>query len=124
MITKRLLSAIMGEQCVWSEPKGFIDEDTYPVYFFDRPECQNYDEYNIHVLQSKLKKWAFNQHTAILESAYVSKGSFTSSYCKLSIYFKGPRIEQNFHGDTEFEAVVKACEWLINQVESDDVDTN
>lgn len=68
---------------------------------------------NIYELAHKCKEWAFNQ-SYIMESAYVTKGNFTSSYCKLENHFIYPKVKETFHEDTEIKAIFKTCQWILD----------
>lgn len=66
---------------------------------------------NIHELAHKCKEWAFNLGCT-LESAHVTKGSCTSSYCKIIIPLS--KNDRNiYHEDTEAEAIFKACQYIL-----------
>lgn len=70
---------------------------------------------NLYQLAHKCKEWAFNNHDFILQSAYIPKGTFTSAYCIAQNNFSYPKYDQTFHADTEYEAVFKACQFILEQ---------
>lgn len=69
---------------------------------------------NICELANKCKEWAFKCNDFILQSAFVPKGKFTSCYCIVTKNFSYPTLKENFHADTEVEAIFKSCQYILD----------
>jgi hypothetical protein len=95
MITKELLSEVLG----FSIYHFWLDGD-YIVWRED-----GMSEINIYELVHKCKEWA-NKNSYWATSGYDEK-----YYCLL----KDMPDNQWFYGDTEAEAIFKACQWILDK---------
>lgn len=89
--------------------EGDVDYDKVRKYLTEHDSCC----ITIDQILPACKKYAFENGFWILESAFVAKGKFTSSYCKAEKSFTYPTLKQTFHADTETEAVVEAVKWIL-----------
>ena len=71
------------------------------------------DELNIYELAHKCKEWAYKTHNKIISSE-VSVEDWVSVvahfYGNLQVH-----IEESFRGETEPEAIFKACQWILDK---------
>ena len=124
MISKELLIEVLGIEVEKVSINGKVINYTVPNY-----EAEEDGEIifidlgmgiNIYELAHKCKEWAFKLDY-ILESAFIPiSGTFTASYCKIEKQFACQNNKKTFHGDTETEAIFKACEWILNKEREND----
>ena len=107
MISKELLSEVLGN----------YDFNDYTIINNKLRYHRGHYGINIHELAHKCKEWAFSKGYT-LESASIPKGNFTSSYCVIMENTASRNCYSNFavHGDTEQEAIFKACEWILKEI--------
>jgi len=108
IISKELLSEVVGMPypCITNMRIGnnIVEYTTYEL------PTHKYKEINIHELAHKCKEWALNQdiviHTFIDHNgrAFARRGSGII-----------PTMGGNYSGDTEPEAIFRACEWILEQ---------
>ena len=100
-VSKELLSAVLGEEVksveLWKEnsiryfaPKDYI--------------------INIYELMHKMKEWAV-EDKGFMFSKLINFGAYT----QYQVSIKQPSVEAEFMGTTEFEAMTKACEWILKE---------
>ena len=107
-ISKELASSVLGLNVVYTEScehrDGIIgiwtDMDTKPI-----------EEINIYEFAFKCKVWAFNEYKIYLSSE-LGEDSEVSLFWTAN--FKIKNENKSFYGDTEFEAIIKACEFILN----------
>lgn len=104
-IDKKILSLVLDEEVI-----SFEDYSMCKV-----PEIAYYEiggdtvHINIYEFQHKMKEWLENRYNLQLWSIVASGG-----LGKIEIYDCAKLIE-TFNGDTEFEAVYKAVEWMCEK---------
>jgi hypothetical protein len=94
-----------------SEVLGFVVTSIYvaPNDKFIEAQSEYQDErINIYELMHMMKEWAKAKYESTDFNVY---GSWQ---CDITI-FGEQDIVLNFHADTEFEAVTKACEWILKE---------
>ena len=67
---------------------------------------------NIYEFAFKCKIWGFNEYKIYLSSE-LGEDSEVSLFWTAN--FKTKEENRCFYGDTEVEAIIKACEWLLEQ---------
>ena len=111
-INKELMSAVLGHNDICNE--RIIQNKL--LYMCKNDGMWDYEyEYNIYEFAFKCKEWAKNkehiihssptqkiEHTAIVQSFDINK------------FYYG---QNQFYALTEVEAIIKACEWLLNEVD-------
>jgi len=114
MISEELLSEVLGLKVIGN--LKFSDNVLYVDVDLCTPTTRTIG-INIYELAHKCKEWAFNNHDFILQSVYIPKGIFTSSYCVAERNFSYQKYDQTFHADTEHEAIFKSCQWILDNKE-------
>jgi len=111
MISKDLLSEVLGRKVLWHEftsQYGF-DAIEYEVHDSSQRGNRFQDVINIHELAHKCKEWALGQDEyPIYLSSWVEDDK---SYCEIDM----ENEEKSTVADTEPEAIFKACEWIREQ---------
>ena len=110
IISKELLSEVFNKEVEYVESNlCYFEEYTscmQGITFKDEPRTY----WNIHELAHKCKEWARAKGYE-LYSAYID---INASICELfGINF----IELEFNSDTEPEAILKACQWILDNKE-------
>lgn len=88
----------------------YNDEDNYIIFSYDG-ECQF--EVNIYEFAYKCKVWLFNKYKIYLSSE-IGEDSEVSLFWTAN--FKIKKENKSFYGDTEFEAIIRACEWVLENI--------
>lgn len=65
---------------------------------------------NIYELAFKCKEWAFKNHKIIINSRITSKTELINGYAEI---IKNCDYLYGDYADTEVEAILKACEWIM-----------
>lgn len=100
MISKELLSVVLGYEIIDISAVD-IDND---VPFMHKDYTTAY--INIYELAHKCKEWAFNQGYKLASYKHNQQYNFLCvDMCSLSFQFSG---------DTEPEAIFKACQWILD----------
>ena len=71
---------------------------------------------NIYEFAFKCKIWVFNKYKIYLSSE-LGEDSDVSLFWTAN--FKIKKENKSFYGDTEFEAIIKACEWILKNKAND-----
>jgi hypothetical protein len=104
MISKELLSEILGRDV------KEVGRNQNNIWYKFHPGG---NEMNIYEVVHKCKEWAFNKGY-IIDSAFVPKGNFTSSYAIIRDRTQAmDTYKHRVNADTEAEAVVQDCEWIL-----------
>ena len=113
MISKELLTAIRkDEHKVLNTDFNYIEEDNKIGYFLDN---RHWYFINIYELAHKCKEWA-RDNEFFLRSFYDYEGAFC--YISAPVWAnKIDIIKTGFCSDTEPEAIFRASEWILEQVE-------
>ncbi len=115
--SKELLSAVLKENTVFVEEVPLINKSLLKIYrigWVNTPEspCETI---NIYELMHLMKEWAVSTYEIEFESNF-SKAMVTIEtigWCENKGEW-GCLLDQA-SGSTEFEAVTKACEWILNE---------
>ena len=120
--SKRLLSAVFDKSirrasvegsvvtCYTSDKTGL---GTYLISTFELDGIRDdYDGFriNIYELMHKMKEWAV-EDKGFMFSKLINFGAYT----QYQVFIKQPSVEAEFMGTTEFEAMTKACEWILKE---------
>ena len=107
IISVELASSVLGLNVVYTEScehrDGIIgiwtDINTKPI-----------EEINIYEFAYKCKVWVFNKYKIYLSSE-LGEDSEVSLFWTAN--FKIKKENKSFYGDTEIEAILKACNWIL-----------
>lgn len=108
-ISKKLLSEVLdiAEQTI---NKVYINYNKIIITFYASPvDGIKEVEINIYELAHRCKEWAFNEFGYVLQSSYW--GEDDNAVCIFAMH------DLEFHGKTEYDAIFKACEWILKQEE-------
>lgn len=110
-ISKELIRNVLEK-----ETENLPDDFTFDIIdnyiiFADDGECMF--EVNIYEFAYKCKVWVFNKYKIYLSSE-LGEDSEVSLFWTAN--FKIKRENKSFYGDTEFEAIIKACEWILKEL--------
>lgn len=107
-ISKELMKAVLQKETeTLSKDFNFTINEDY-IEFSDDGEIQF--EYCIYKFAFKCKEWALSEDYEI--SSY-SKYKLDGYNCYM--YCSNGEIDEDFTSDTEVEAIIKACEWILNE---------
>lgn len=112
-ISKELLSEVYN-----FEVKDFVqlgtDDVIYEVRFNGLKNGTNYNIINIYELAHKCKGWALSKDYKLVS---LSRECFL--YDTQELYDVSEQLNQWsewFEADSEIEAIIKACEWIIKEI--------
>ncbi|MCT7432446.1 hypothetical protein N5T66_04065 [Aliarcobacter cryaerophilus] len=110
-ISKELIKAVLNI------PKENIVDIYMDVnYLLIKKDNNRIEEHNIYELAFKCKEWAWKNFEIMLISHYTGQCYINGdlSYLKLNWWTntKSYQVEDN----TEIEAIIKACEWILSEV--------
>ena len=110
IITKELLREVLPKETEnLSEDFSFYIDEDYIVF---RDEGETLFDYNIYKFAFKCKEWAENKGYIIF-----SKNKESLIYSIDEVYDVIEclnQYEDYFESDTECEAIIKACEWILD----------
>lgn len=113
MISKELLSIILDEyiETVLINKKDNTDNN---IYYCDFETTDYIDCFaiNIYELAHKCKEWADKQNFAIKSYIWFGKGKSIFTDLEDKVY------STMFDAETEPEAIIKACEWILQNKEN------
>ena len=113
IITKELLRKVLPKETEnLSEDFSFYIDEDYIVF---RDEGETLFDYNIYKFAFKCKEWTLNKGYSQFKGQrrYLEKGvGFVYSIGSTTLLIK------DFNEDTEVEAIVKACSWVLKQERS------
>lgn len=117
--SKELLSEVFNTAIMPQEniPNKVIRLDGNEIIFFTKDQKWGGDSahrINIYELAHKCKEWAWNNNNGINLSSELTYCSFWRGY-KDEIGVDRA-IQKTFYADTEPEAIFKACEWIMEQL--------
>jgi len=100
MISRELLEAVFGdidiEKSVASQPEYTTDISYVDIH-------GNNEMLDVHYLTYECKEWARNNKNYIMSEPLEAE------------WFVEVNKRYGFHGATEFEAVIRACEWILKK---------
>ena len=113
IVTKELLRKVLPKETEnLSEDFSFyIDED----YIIFRDEGETLFDYNIYKFVFKCKEWNLSKgysHLSGKDDIYKKGEGFVCSIGSTTLLIK------DFYADTEIEAIIKACSWVLKQERS------
>ena len=104
MISKELLSAVLGLHCGIKSIKN-----SEVIYWFDCIGEIREHSINIYELAHKCKEWALKHPYKVISKPDNVPGLW-EAYVNLSLTSKHGEV-----ADTEPEAIFKACEWILTK---------
>ncbi len=114
IISKKLLSDVLGENVTEVYEIGSNPNFNDNTILFKIRGYGDICTVNIHELAHKCKEW--------VSGWWISSGTTVNSYyCALQYLDKEcnecgePYIDEVFFGDTEPEAIFKACQWILDK---------
>lgn len=120
-ISKELLSVVLKDKLYLLIDENFTYSIVDNYVLFAEDECVIF-EINIYEFAFKCKEWAFKQgyelHTNIIEVIAIFKE--VSNMCNHGHFERLPlkswqEIEYNIETNSEVEAIIKACEWILEK---------
>ena len=110
IITKELLRRVLPKEIenLSNNFSFYIDEDN--IVFNDDGEMQF--EYCIYKFAFKCKEWAKTKKMYI-NSIY---NEFYWDRIEKEYFADIPNKNKSFYSDTEVEAIIKACEWILKEI--------
>ena len=110
--SKELLSA------VWATPKEDIALNIAGSYMYGTSNEGSLKLINIYELMHMMKEWANKLDKQYELNSYITQQR-TGAICEVYEAWHGNTVFGDFQyegvGVTEFEAVTKACEWILNE---------
>ena len=109
MISKELLSKVLKESVLAIRP--YIEDDTVHENII-MYECgkNTYELISIYELAHECKQWAFKNYKIIINSRITSKTKLIKGYAEI---IKNCDYLYGDYADTEVEAIIKVCEWIM-----------
>ena len=110
IITKELLKKILPKETenLSNDFNLYIDED----YIIFIAEGEQLFDYNIYKFAFKCKEWNLSKgysHLSGKDDIYEKGEGFVCSVGSTTLLIK------DFYADTEIEAIIKACSWVLKQ---------
>ena len=116
MISKELLSEVLKQETRFIR---YVANNTYEVHF-EKPIRLKYIIINIYELAHKCKEWIINKGY-VLKLCYVLEND-TRELCFIeTTLLRSNQYSSDYYdidSKTEVEAVIKACEWILNSKDS------
>ncbi len=117
--SKELLSDVLGFECKLDEPLEGLENRVFFEYFHDKDKKVCKQSINIYELMHLMKEWAFNNGSEwCIDSRNDCNITGIANFGNKSFpYSHIDRLKANvlFQEETEFEAVTKACEWILKE---------
>ena len=111
-ISKELIKAVLQKETeTLSKDFNFITNEDY-IEFSDDGEMQF--EYCIYKFAFKCKEWARDKYDITVSS---------SIYKKYAKAWDIPN-DKSYIADTEVEAIIKACEWVLKEINEKGIESN
>jgi len=117
MISKELLSEVLD-----TNVEEFIDDkfakDGYILFWewYNKNKNQRQRDINIHELAHKCKEWVLEKRI-LFQSGYTVPTVQARADIAWAKGLEEPQIK-TFIADTEPEAIFKACQWILDNIES------
>ena len=117
MISKELLSAVLGLHCGIKSIKN-----SEVIYWFDCIGEIREHSINIYELAHKCKEWAYtnkyrlssSQHRLNTKQEYYINNQIASYFCSV-YYITNDDSDIQIDANTEPEAIFKACQWILDK---------
>lgn len=109
MISKELLSEVLNEEVDVIDIRTSIDDYSIPeneIRYYPAL-ATGYASINIYELAYKCKDWA-------LSKGYILQSWYKNCIC---INITDDFNKNSYYGDSEVEAIFKACEWILDNEE-------
>jgi len=113
-ISKELLSEVLGHKDTVDSVKYSTSYANMELGILYKKEYESYnlvDCINIYELAHKCKEWAWHQGFSIRSSVFTEGSSIKGKVDLLENY---TRSFEPVYGDTEPEAIFKACQWVLD----------
>ena len=107
ILSVELASAVLGLNVVYIESCEHRDNI---IGIWTDINTKPIKEINIYEFAYKCKVWVFNKYKIYLSSE-LGEDSEVSLFWTAN--FKIKKENKSFYADTEIEAIIKACEWLL-----------
>ena len=120
MISKELIKNVLVEETEnLSEDFSFYIDEDYIVF---RDEGETLFDYNIYKFAFKCKEWILNQknkdcfYIADQFSLNIESQMGAIKYFWCVLLKNSSRISPEFKADSEIEAIIKACEYILKEI--------
>lgn len=111
-ISIALLSTLLGvsvKAIDTHETHNVVKPNQIAYLAHDSDDCAFEDEINIYEVLSKAKEYAYDKKYSLLSSKWKALGEYVVHITK------GLTKKKEFIGETEYEAVFKACEFILEK---------
>ena len=114
-LSKELIKNVLVEETKnLSEDFTFNIKDSY-ILFTD--DGESLFEVNIYEFAFKCKEWAYKNFKIMLISHYMGQCYINGDLSPLKLNWWDNTKSYQTESDTEVEAIIKACEWILENVE-------
>ena len=109
MISKELLSEVLKQETRFIR---YVANNTYEVHF-EKPIRLKYIIINIYELAHKCKEWALRKNYILASESNTYGGicNMSISSIDIDVFYN---IQSTTRANTEVEAIIQACEWILN----------
>ena len=121
-LSEELASAVLGKEVTRCSLINKARNSINISYFEDKEDFNHtYREWNIYEFTFKCKEWILNQkdkdcfYIADQFSLNIESQMGVIKYFWCVLLKNSSRISPEFKADTEIEAIIKACEWILEQ---------
>ena len=113
MISKELLSEVLKQETRFIR---YVANNTYEVHF-EKPIRLKYIIINIYELAHKCKEWALRKNYILASESNTYGGicNMSISSMDVDVFYN---IQSTTRANTEVEAIIQACEWILNSKDS------
>jgi len=109
--SKELLSAVLGEDVVSiDDTYEYSNNHANKLYYLSSGTFGVYTSINIYELMHMMKEWAVKNEHELMSC----NGGYCEAFPKKTWDSLTKPIKE-FYGDTEFEAITEACEWILKE---------
>ena len=117
-ISKELASAVLNKEVTKCSLINKSRNSINITYFEDKedfnPICR---EWNIYEFAFKCKKWATKYNFQLVSWTVAFEAVKKKGYCQThNTQDKNRENDKPFRENTEVEAIIKACEWVLEQI--------
>jgi len=116
MVSKELLSEVFGVD-IKDDPKiGFAYDDYNGVELEWQEVRFNFISYPLDYVANKCKEWALKHNYGIASSTDGYVDSVINGFSGIYVMQNPNEILNEFQADTEPEAIFKACQWILDNI--------
>ncbi len=109
-MTKELLKEVLG---MYATPYDIVLKDSKVLFTWDNSSGSADDAINVYQLAHMCKEWAKHKGYNLYSSVGGLLSPIDGGYVELKRY----SLVSEYYGETEPEAIFKACGWILEQEE-------